>query len=307
MTQPLRSIEAPRHAPSGSLRWSLAPVREARCLLEEGRHAEVVERLRPRPYEELRTAPELAVLFATALMQVGHLEQADQVSAQALSTARAVGDHRQEALATALSGEVALALGDLPRASRWFSQARTLAAEQRDTPLAGECSARLGQIALACDDPGSAVTALLGAVAAYEALGAAPEVLRCQLDLANAYRRTGRLDDALAIADRAVAAARVLGAAALHADALATRAEVQLVAGDPGVALREAVQAAAMQRSVGELAKEAEALSLARQAQTALGAPRRRVLASTETRREGRHAGAACGSRIELAEKCHVR
>ncbi len=296
MTRPLQ-VDLPHMSPTGSIRWALAPVREARRLVAAGRNAEVVEWFRQRPYEEVRSTPELAVLFAEALLGAGRLEHADHVSLEAASVARTLGDCRVEAVATAVSGEVALVLGDMPAASSRFSRARSLAAEQSDLALAGECAARIGEIALAGDDPESAVTSFLGAVAAYETVGDVSQALRCVLALALAYRQMARFDDALAAADRAVADAQAAGDPGLRGDALAARADVRLAAGDAGIALREAVQAAALQHSAGKFAHEAEALSLAKRAQVALGAPRRRMSARRDH---------DCPAQAEITQKCHV-
>ncbi len=249
MTRASRA-ERPLNGSVGSLRWALAPVREMRRLVEDGRDHEVVERLQHRPYEELRTSPELAVLFATALVGQGRLYDAHQLSAVALTVSRAQGDGRGETLATMLCGDIALARGNLEGASSCFVQARALAAEQQHVVLAGECSARVGQLAMRRDNPATAVGAFVAAIATYESAGAKREALECQSELARAYCALARFQDALNTADRAVDGARDLGEPGLHAEMVEARAEVRLTAGDPAVALSEAVQAAAMYRSL---------------------------------------------------------
>jgi tetratricopeptide (TPR) repeat protein len=286
-------------------------VREIRRLVDEGRDHEVVERLKHRPYEELRTSPELAVLFATALVGQGRLYDAHQLSAVALTVSRALGDDRGEALATMLCGDIALARGNLEGASSCFSQARALATKQRNAVLAGECSERVGQLALRRDDPATAAGAFVAAITAYESAGAEKEALECQPELARAYCALAKFDDALGAADRAVDAARDLGDPRLHAEMVAARAEVRLTAGDPAVALSEAVQAAAMYRSLDEFTKEADALRLAKRAQAAMDPPRARARAgdqpvpSAQLTRE-KQKEAVQMSRPELIGRCHV-
>ncbi|MDH3455498.1 MAG: hypothetical protein OER90_01535 [Gemmatimonadota bacterium] len=310
MTPAIRAERAAAQSAS-VLRSSLAPVREIRRLVEDGRDHEVVELLRRRPYEELRTSPELAVLFASALVGQGRLYDAHQLSAVALTASRALGDDRGETLATMLCGDIALARGNLDGASSCFSQARALAAKQQHAVLAGECSERVGQLALRRDDPATAVGAFAAAIATYESAGAEREALECQLELVRAYCALARFEEALGTADRAVDAARDLGDPVLHAETVAARAEVRLTARDPAVALSEAVQAAAMYRSLDEFAKEADALRLAKRAQAAMDPPRTRArtgdqpVPSAQLTHE-KQKEAVQASRPELIGRCHV-
>jgi len=247
---------------SAELRGSLAPLHAAQELADAGKYAELVQYLNDRPQSELEQSPMLALLSSIGHSRLGRLDLGQQWALVALSRARVLGDRRLELRALNVCGAVALERGGINEATLFFTRAQEEAMQDNDMAGVGRCANNLGIIANLQGDYGRAVGAYTRAIAAYEAARHERGVAESQHNLGITYREQGDLDHAMQAADAAVREAARLGDQRLMAQALAGRAEIRILRGEPGLAILEAERALAMHREMQDAVRETEDLRI---------------------------------------------
>ena len=247
---------------AAELRGSLAPLHEAQALADAGRYAELLTYLGGRSPNELEQSPMLALLNSIGHSRVGLLDLGQQWALVALSRARVLGDRRLELRALNVCGAIALERGGLNEAAHFFTRAQEEAMQDNDMASVGRCANNLGIIANSQGDYGRAVGAYTRAIAAYQAARHDRGIAESQHNLAIAYREQGHLDHAMQAADTAVREAGRLGDQRLMAQALAGRAEIRVMRGEPGLAILEAERALAVHRELQDAVRESEDLRI---------------------------------------------
>ncbi len=247
---------------SAELRGSLAPLHAAQELADAGRYAELVAYLGERPATELEQSPMLALLSSIGHSRLGRLDLGQQWALVAVSRARVLGDRRLELRALNVCGAVALERGGINEAAHFFTRAQEEAMQENDMASVGRCANNLGIIANLQGEYGRAVGAYTRAIAAYEAAGHERGIAESQHNLGITYREQGDLDHAMQAADAAVREAGRLGDDRLTAQALAGRAEIRVLRGEPGLAILEAERALAMHRELKDAVRETEDLRI---------------------------------------------
>ena len=247
---------------SAELRGSLEPLHAAQELADAGRYAELVTYLNGRSLTELEDSPMLALLSSIGHSRLGRLDLGQQWSLVALSRARVLGDRRLELRALNVCGAVALERGGINEAAHFFTRAQEEAMHDNDMAGVGRCANNLGIIANLQGDYGRAVGAYTRAIAAYETAHHDRGIAESQHNLAITYREQGDLDHAMQAADNAVREAGRLGDERLVAQALAGRAEIRVMRGEPGLAILEAERALAMHRELKDAVRETEDLRI---------------------------------------------
>jgi len=247
---------------SAELRGSLEPLHAAQELADAGRYTELVAYLNGRSLTELEDSPMLALLSSIGHSRLGRLDLGQQWSLVALSRARVLGDRRLELRALNVCGAVALERGGINEAAHFFTRAQEEAMHENDMAGVGRCANNLGIIANLQGDYGRAVGAYTRAIAAYEAAQHDRGIAESQHNLAITYREQGDLDHAMQAADTAVREAGRLGDERLVAQALAGRAEIRVMRGEPGLAILEAERALAIHRELKDDVRETEDLRI---------------------------------------------
>ena len=241
---------------------SLAPLHAAQALADAGQYAELVAYLGSRTQNELEQSPMLALLCGIGHSRLGRLEVGQQWAKVALSRARVLGDRTLEVRGLNVCGAVALERGGIDEATDFFTQAQEEAMHDNDMATLGRCANNLGIIANMQGDHGRAVGAYTRAIAAYQRARYDRGIAESQHNLGIAYREQGHLDDAMKAADAAVREAERLGDRRLKAQALAGRAEILIVRGEPELAIREAHSAMAVHRELKDAVRETEDLRI---------------------------------------------
>jgi tetratricopeptide (TPR) repeat protein len=247
---------------SAELRGSLAPLHAAQELADAGRYTELVAYLGERSADELEQSPMLALLSSIGHSRCGRLDLGQQWALVALSRARVLGDRRLELRALNVCGAVALERGGINEAAHFFTRAQEEAMQDSDMASVGRCANNLGIVANLQGDYGRAVGAYTRAIAAYQAARFDRGVAEAQHNLAITYREQGDLDHAMQAADAAVREAGRLGDQRLTAQALAGRAEIRVMKGEPGLAILEVERAVAMHRELKDAVRETEDLRI---------------------------------------------
>jgi tetratricopeptide (TPR) repeat protein len=247
---------------SAELRGSLAPLHAAQELADAGRYAELVTYLSGRPSNELEQSPMLALLSSIGHSRLGRLDLGQPWALVALSRARVLGDRRLELRALNVCGAIALERGGINEAGHFFTRAQEEAMQDNDMASVGRCANNLGIIANMQGDYGRAVGAYTRAIAAYQAARYDQGMAESQHNLAITYREQGHLDHAMQAADAAVREAERLGDQRLKAQALAGRAEIRVMRGEPGLAILEAERALAVHRELKDAVRETEDLRI---------------------------------------------
>jgi tetratricopeptide (TPR) repeat protein len=134
--------------------------------------------------------------------------------------------------------------------------------QDNDMATLGRCANNLGIIANMQGDYGRAVGAYTRAIGAYQKARFTRGIAESQHNLGITYREQGRLDDAMQATDAAVREAERVGDQRLKAQALAGRAEIQVLRGEPELAIREAKRAAGVHRDLKDPVREAEDLRI---------------------------------------------
>jgi len=247
---------------SAELRGSLAPLHAAQELADAGRYTELVAYLGGRPADELEQSPMLALLNSIGHRRCGRLDLGQQWALVALSRARVLGDRRLELRALNVCGAVALERGGINEASLFFTRAQEEAMQDNDMASVGRCANNLGIVANLQGDYGRAVGAYTRAIAAYHAARYDRGAAEAHHNLAITYREQGDLDHAMQSADAAVREAGRLGDQRLTAQALAGRAEIRILRGEPGLAILEVERALLVHRELNDAVRETEDLRI---------------------------------------------
>ncbi len=237
---------------------SLAPLHAAQELADEGRYAELLTYLSGRSQQELEQSPMLALLCGIGNSRLGRLETGQQWAQVALARARVLRDRTLEVRGLNVCGAIALERGGISEATAFFTQAQDEAMQQNDLATVGRCANNLGIIANMQGDYGRAVGAYTRAIAAYQKARCERGIVESEHNLGITYREQGHLDDAMQAADAAVREAERLGDRRLKAQALAGRAEIRVIRGEPDLAIREAESALALHRELKDAVLETE-------------------------------------------------
>ncbi len=250
------------HDFAAELRGSLEPLHAAQELADAGRYAELLTYLGGRSKDELEQSPMLALLCGIGHSRLGRLNVGQQWARVALSRARVLGDRRLEVRGLNVCGAIALERGGINEATDFFTQAQEEAMQDNDMASVGRCANNLGIIANMQGDYGRAVGAYTRAIAAYQKARSDRGIAETEHNLGITYREQGELDDAMQAADAAVREAERLGDLRLKAQALAGRAEIQVVRGEPELAIREVERALAAHRELKDVVLETEDLRI---------------------------------------------
>jgi tetratricopeptide (TPR) repeat protein len=241
---------------------SLAPLHAAQALADAGHYAELVTYLGGRTQDELEQSPMLALLCGIGHSRLGQLDVGQQWAMVALSRAQVLGDRTLEVRGLNVCGAIALERGGISEATSFFTRAQEEAMQDNDMATLGRCANNLGIIANMQGDYGRAVGAYTRAIGAYQKARFPRGIAESQHNLAITYREQGRLDDAMQAADAAVREAERLGDRRLKAQALAGRAEIQVLRGEPDLAIREAKRAVVVHRDLKDAVRETEDLRI---------------------------------------------
>jgi tetratricopeptide (TPR) repeat protein len=247
---------------SAELRGSLASLHAAQELADAGRYPELLTYLGERSPSEVEQSPMLALLTSIGHSRLGRLDLGQQWSLVALSRARILGDRRLELRALNVCGAIALERGGIDQATLFFTRAQEEAMQDNDMATLGRCANNLGIIANMQGDYPRAVGAYTRAIAAYQAARHDRGIAESQHNLGITYREQGHLDLAMQAADAAVREAGRLGDQRLTAQALAGRAEIRVMRGEPGLAILEAERALAVHRELKDVVRETEDLRI---------------------------------------------
>ena len=241
---------------------SLEPLHEAQALADAGRYADLLGYLGGRSQQELEQSPMLALLCGMGHSRLGRLRVGQGWATVALQRARALGDRALEVRALNVCGVIALERGGIDEATYFFARAQEEAMQDSDMAAVGRCANNLGAIAHLQGDYPRAVGAHIRAIAACQKAHYGRGLAEAHHNLAIAYREQGQLDAAMEAADAAVREAERLDDRQLKAQALAGRAEILIVRGEPELAIREAERALAVHRELGDAVREAEDLRI---------------------------------------------
>jgi len=241
---------------------SLGPVQAAQALADAGDYTELVAYLGGRTQDELEQSPMLALLSGIGQARLGRLDLGQQWARVALSRARVLGDRTLEVRGLNVCGAIALERGGIGEATEFFTRAQEEAMQDNDMATLGRCANNLGIIANMQGDYGRAVGAYTRAIGAYQKARFTRGIAESQHNLGITYREQGRLDDAMQATDAAVREAERVGDQRLKAQALAGRAEIQVLRGEPELAIREAKRAAGVHRDLKDPVREAEDLRI---------------------------------------------
>jgi len=247
---------------AAELGGSLAPLHTAQALADAGDYTELVTYLGGRSQDELEQSPMLALLSGIGHSRLGRLDVGQQWARIALSRARVLGDRTLEVRGLNVCGAIALERGGIGEATDFFTRAQEEAMQDSDMATLGRCANNLGIIANMQGDYGRAVGAYTRAIGAYQQARFARGIAESQHNLGITYREQGRLDDAMQAADAAVREAERVGDQRLKAQALAGRAEIQVLRGEPELAIREAKRAVVVHRDLKDAVRETEDLRI---------------------------------------------
>ncbi len=233
-------------------------VERARQLAAAGRHAAVVEHLKPHENGELMHSPSLALLYGTAQARLGHHKEGLQWLDVALAQARKFNDPDVVRQALNARGAFALVGGQIEEAADFFTRALMAASREGDLTTTGRCSNNLGIINHLHGRNAEAIGSWEIAAAAFGRAGLHQGVAECHHNLGLSYRDQGDLGRALAEADRAATEAEAAGDQTLWALAVRGRAETRVQQGDLDRARAELDAVAALRRRLPNPADEAE-------------------------------------------------
>jgi len=240
------------------LQQALEPLEQAQRLADTGRYAELLSYLEHRTHEEVSQSPTLALLIGIAHARLGRLDVGKHWVLVSLKHAKEQGDRAVEVRALNVYGAIALEQGGIEEAMDFFTRAQGEAMRDGELATVGRCANNLGIIANMQGDYGRAVGSYTLAMAAYQQAGLEHGVAETHHNLGITHRDRGCIPDAIQAADRAVQEADRLGNDALKAQALAGRAEIRLVAGQPELAVREAERALALHQQLGDAVLQTE-------------------------------------------------
>ena len=239
-----------------ALRWCEAERRSVPAVAEAAARA--------GRYESVR---DLAALYWTYLDLRGRPNDVNAVCRLALESARAVGDHHEEALQLNRLGISHLLLGEFDRAEEQGLAALALDRKLGDTAAEAETLTNLARILVAAERP---LEAARMCEAALDRLDRPEAGWRAWNNLAMARMRAGQVEAALAAVDKALHASdlhrhtgdrqQMLDAVGMQAYSRETRARVWQLLGRCDEALADFRHAHRTAVDLGEWRLEAEAL-----------------------------------------------
>jgi tetratricopeptide (TPR) repeat protein len=219
---------------------------ELRALAQRGRHRDVLGRLEALSADTLERRTVYALLAAEAHGRLGAHGEAERWTQAALAIARARGERHAELRARNYQGAIALERGDVEAAEPHFAAALELARTLEDHAAQARCLNNLGIIANLRGDPQAALASYHLALAAYQQAGLVRGMAETQHNIGISWRELGDYTRALAAAEEAVRLVeQQVRDEALSAQAIAGRAELHLLQGDPELAAAELALAAA--------------------------------------------------------------
>jgi tetratricopeptide (TPR) repeat protein len=227
-----------------SLADESALLAELGALGEQGRHRDVLERLRALPVDTLEHRTPFALLAAEAHGRLGDHADAQHWAELVLVTARARGERQAQLRALNVQGAIALRRGDVDEAERWLGEAIELARAVQDHAVQARCLNNLGVIASLRGDPRTALANYQLALAAYQQAGLVRGIAETHHNIAISWRERGDYAHALVAAEQAVRVAMQVNDDSLLGLALTGRAEIHLTLGDAELAAAELERAA---------------------------------------------------------------
>ncbi len=221
--------------------------------------------------ELVRATPRVMLAAATAAGLGGDAPTQLALATKAGLAARGLASPRDQAAASLLEAEAALALGRFETAEKAASSARELAGPLTDARWRGRADNAAAVLAAAAGDAAVAVAAFDRAIAAFEAAGAAGAAAGVLLNQGRFLAERGEPSAALAALEQAAARFTALGNHRGELRAHVVRARLERRRGDLGAAdaALRAAQAAAPARGAGprpvEVLLERAGLAAARQ------------------------------------------
>ncbi len=243
-------------------REALSRLNEVQRLAATGRQAAVVDYLRVLKPEDFAHSPTLALLYGTAHARLGRQVEGRRWVETALARSRERGDRSVEVRALNACGLIGLEGGKMDEASRYFMQGMAGAEQSGDHATMGRCSSNLGIISNMSGDYDHAVIHYTTALAAFQRAPLPWGSAVTHHNLGITYRDQADFRRALEMAGRAVDSAAAAGDLALEGQAIAGRAEIRVLSGDPEVGRREVERALALHRDLGDEVRESEDLRI---------------------------------------------
>ena len=252
------------------------PLGLLRTLLVEGRFRDAVE-WRQRSEATLTGRPEGWLLAATAATRVGEIDQGFEDATKALETFRDRADRDGRMRCLNLLGAIAFERGDIPEASRCFSEALFLAQELDDTLIQARTSNNLASVAHLQGDADQAVSLYRTALLAYTRLGDRRGAAETYHNLAMGFRQLELWLEATDAVTQAVRHAELCHDPWLLSLVLTGKAELHADQGDAALATAVLERAATLAKEaddlvgIGEIHRVRGVVALvARQAELAL-------------------------------------
>ena len=221
-----------------------ALIAELRDIAGQGRHREVLDRLRALPPQVAQGSTAFALLAAEAHGRMGEYPAAQRWTDLALVVARARGERPAELRALNYRGAIALLRGDVDEADRLFAEAVDLARTVQDHLVVARCLNNMGIIAFFRGDIAAALANYNLALAAYQQAGLVRGMAETHHNIGNSWRHRGDHPRALAAAEQAVRLALQLNDDTLLGLAVMGRAETHLLIGDRELASAELARVA---------------------------------------------------------------
>jgi tetratricopeptide (TPR) repeat protein len=210
--------------------------------------------------EAARAHPELATMRAEAELRTGHPREARQWLASALPSIERSGDRAALRKAVNQLGVAEVELGALDDAEDVFGRALELARNDGDDLLVAHATNNMGAIANIRGHREEALALYQLAIPAYQRLGNVAGLAQSLHNMALSFRHLGQLARASEYEQRAMEYAVECASGFLVALAWRGRAELSLVLGDARLAEVGAQRAAAQFAEVSDPIREADAL-----------------------------------------------
>ena len=247
-----RTLAAARaHAQAGA--WS-----DARALLDGAREVALAQ-------------PELALLYAEAMIRTGYTRDARTWLYEVMPMVERSGDRAAIRRATNLLGVAHFELGDLDDAEVAWARTLELARDDDDDLLVARATNNLGTVENVRGHREAALSLYQLAIPAYQRLGNALGLAESFHNMAISFRDTEQFDRADEYEQRAIEFAGEARSERLVALARLGRAELSLRRGDPRLAGASARYVARAFVKLEDPVREADAMRLAGLASLALG------------------------------------
>ena len=216
---------------------------ELKELAAARRWGEIRSRLVDYDDIELTRDPKIAFHLAQALVHLGDLARALNLSLAAEAEFRARHDAVNLMAALNLSGAIQFELGDLTGAEDRFSNLLELARERGEEEMIGRATNNLGTIASLQGEHEQALSLYRLAIPAYQRVGQLAGLAQTSHNLGITYRDLGRWREARRQYEDAIKGARRVGDRRLGAMATAAKAELLHGRGDHRYARKAATRA----------------------------------------------------------------